>query len=73
MVHTETKTPAQWLTEAFTCGCVFEAGTGSGGGTLNRVYCPDHGAAFVELAEVGVQWGAEAAAEWAKMRLEVVF
>ena len=70
MVHTEAKTSAQWLTEAFTCGCVFDE---SAGEPLGRVYCPDHGAAFVELAEVCEQWGAESAAEWASMRLEVVF
>ena len=66
-------TSARWLTEAFRCGCVFEADGTSDAGSLRRIYCPDHGAAFIEVAEVGVQWGAEAATEWAKMRLEVVF
>ena len=62
--------PGEALTSVFACECTFDLATD---GTLSREYCSDHGAAFVEIADVCVQWGAESAAEWARMRLEMSF
>ena len=62
--------PGEALTSVFACGCMFDL---AGDGTLSREYCSDHGAAFVEIADVCVRWGAESAAEWARMRLEMAF
>ena len=62
--------PGEALSSVFACECRFELARD---GTLCRAYCSDHGAAFVEIADVCVQWGVESAAEWARMRLEMAF
>ena len=41
--HGEAMTSARWLTEAFRCGCVFEANGTADARSLRRTYCPDHG------------------------------